>query len=135
MTTTSSDHIRIAITINSWGSRIHKILLRCQTPSWHYIISGIRAAITYEDSDYEIINFSNHQTGSLTHLIGEIEDISGQKARINRLPLQPGDVPKTYADISKARDLLGYEPKTELKSGLKSFYNWYNAQTAQVSRV
>lgn len=99
------------------------------------IVSGIMSAVDYTKTNFEIINLGNHQTVSLTHLIGEIEDISGQKARINRLPLQPGDVPKTYADISKARDLLGYEPKTELKSGLKSFYNWYKAQAARVSRV
>lgn len=95
------------------------------------IISGIRAAITYEDSDYEIINLGNHHTVSLAQLIEEIERVSGQKARINRLPTQPGDVPRTFADISKARALLGYDPQTDLSDGLSAFDQWYRSRSVE----
>ncbi|MCO4292874.1 GDP-mannose 4,6-dehydratase [Solitalea sp. MAHUQ-68] len=89
------------------------------------IISGIKACIDYEQSNYEIINLGNHQTVTLNELIEAIELTCGKKAIINRLPLQPGDVPKTYADVSKAIRLLNYQPKTELKEGLQKFYEWY----------
>jgi len=49
----------------------------------------------------------------------------GKKAQINKLPEQLGDVPKTFADISKAKQLLGYEPKTNLREGLGKFYTWF----------
>jgi UDP-glucuronate 4-epimerase len=90
-------------------------------------IQGIEAAITYDQSDFEIINLGNHQTVTLSELITSIEKISGKKATINRQPEQAGDVPKTYADISKAKRLLNYQPDTSLEKGLISFYEWYLA--------
>lgn len=91
-------------------------------------IQGIEAAINYEQSDFEIINLGNHQTVTLSELIAAIEKICGKKAIINRQPEQPGDVPQTYADISKARKLLNYHPKTGLETGLLRFYEWYKLQ-------
>ena len=88
-------------------------------------IHGIEAAITYDQSDFEIINLGNHQTVTLSELITAIEKISGKKAMIDRQPEQAGDVPKTYADISKAKRLLNYQPDTSLEKGLISFYEWY----------
>ena len=88
-------------------------------------IQGIEAAITYDQSDFEIINLGNHQTVTLSELITAIEMISGKKAMIDRQPEQAGDVPKTYADISKAKRLLNYQPDTSLEKGLISFYEWY----------
>jgi UDP-glucuronate 4-epimerase len=88
-------------------------------------IQGIEAAITYDQSDFEIINLGNHQTVTLSELITAIEKISGKKAMIDRQPEQAGDVPKTYADISKAKRLLNYQPDTSLEKGLISFYEWY----------
>lgn len=90
-------------------------------------IQGIEAAITYDQSDFEIINLGNHQTVTLSELITAIEKISGKKAIIDRQPEQAGDVPKTYADISKAKRLLDYQPDTSLEKGLISFYEWYLA--------
>jgi UDP-glucuronate 4-epimerase len=49
----------------------------------------------------------------------------GKKAKIDQLPEQPGDVPKTFADISKAKKLLNYQPTTQLKDGLQKFYDWF----------
>jgi UDP-glucuronate 4-epimerase len=90
-------------------------------------IQGIEAAITYDQSDFEIINLGNNQTVTLSELIAAIEKISGKKAIIDRQPEQAGDVPKTYADISKAKRLLDYQPDTSLEKGLISFYEWYLA--------
>ena len=58
-------------------------------------------------------------------LIAAIEKVIGKKAIINQQPEQPGDVPRTFADISKAKRLLNYQPKTEFNDGLKNFYDWY----------
>ncbi|SDL99662.1 UDP-glucuronate 4-epimerase [Daejeonella rubra] len=91
-------------------------------------IQGIEAAIDYDQSDFEIINLGNHQTVTLSELIHSIEKICGKQAIIDRQPEQPGDVPQTYADISKAQKLLNYHPKTELETGLLRFYEWYNNQ-------
>ena len=89
------------------------------------IVQGIIAAMDYTGSDFEIINIGNHRTITLTELIEAVEECCGQKALINRLPDQPGDVPRTYADISKAQRLLQYHPSTELAEGLESFYKWF----------
>jgi UDP-glucuronate 4-epimerase len=89
------------------------------------IVKGIMAAITYDRSMFEIINVGNNHGVSLKELIGEIEQVTGKKAKIDRQPEQPGDVPITYADISKAQALLNYHPATGLKDGIKAFYDWF----------
>jgi len=91
-------------------------------------VQGIEAAITYDESDFEIINLGNHQTVTLSELIAAIEKISGKMAIIDRQPEQAGDVPQTYADISKAKRLLNYQPLTDLETGLNRFYDWYKLQ-------
>jgi len=88
------------------------------------VLSGVRAAMDYTDSDYEIINLGNHKTVSLSEMIATIEEVFEEKAIINRLPMQKGDVPQTYADISKAQRLLGYQPKTTFKEGIRQFKEW-----------
>ncbi|MES3018246.1 MAG: GDP-mannose 4,6-dehydratase [Bacteroidota bacterium] len=88
-------------------------------------VKGIEAAISYESSDFEIINLGNHRTITLGDLITSIENSCGKKAIIDRQPEQPGDVPQTYANISKAQKLLKYHPITDLKTGLDNFYSWY----------
>ena len=88
-------------------------------------VKGIEAAISYESSNFEIINLGNHRTITLSDLILAIESSCGKKAIIDRQPDQQGDVPQTYADIQKAKKLLGYQPSTDLKTGLENFYSWY----------
>jgi len=88
-------------------------------------VQGVMAAMHYDKTDFEIINLGNNYTVSLKKLITSIEEITGKKAIIERLPDQPGDVPKTFADISKAKQLLAYNPQTPLKEGLKIFYEWF----------
>ncbi len=92
------------------------------------IVQGIEAAIHYQDSIYEIVNIGNHNTVSLSELIATIEKVLDKKAIINRLPMQPGDVPQTYADIDKARKLFNYQPNTTLEEGITNFVNWYSAK-------
>ena len=88
-------------------------------------VQGIIGAMKYDKTNFEIINLGNNYPVSLIELIGSIEKVIGKKAMIDQLPDQPGDVPKTFADISKAKHLLGYEPKTKLEEGLEKFYQWF----------
>ncbi len=88
-------------------------------------VQGILSAIDYNKSAFEIINLGNSYAVSLKELIAAVEEVMGKKAIIKQQPEQPGDVPYTFADISKAKQLLNYQPKTELKSGLKNFYDWF----------
>lgn len=89
------------------------------------IVAGIRSAMTYSNSNYEIINLGNHRTVSLLELIQSLEAVTGQRARIKWLPEQPGDVPQTWADTAKARELLGYRTDFDWLEGLARFVNWY----------
>ncbi len=88
-------------------------------------VQGIIEAMRYEDTGFEIINLGNNYTVSLKELVEAIGEVTGQQALIRQLPEQPGDVPRTFADISKARKLLGYDPRTDLREGLAAFYNWF----------
>ena len=90
-------------------------------------VQGVMAALDYNKSGFEIINLGNNYTVSLGELIQAIEHITGKKAVIDQQPEQPGDVPKTYADITKAKELLGYNPQTPLRDGLEKFYTWFMA--------
>jgi UDP-glucuronate 4-epimerase len=92
-------------------------------------VKGIIGAIHYTGSDFEIINLGNNYTVSLKELIEAIEDVIGKKAIIEKHPEQPGDVPRTFADVSKAKSLLGYDPQTKLKEGLTAFYDWFKANS------
>jgi len=89
------------------------------------IIQGVVKAIEYSQSDFEIINLGNNYSISLKELIKALEEVAGEKALIHQLPEQPGDVPKTFADITKAKRLLSYNPSTQLKEGLVKFYDWF----------
>ena len=89
------------------------------------IVKGILAAIDYDKSVFEIINLGNNYSVPLRELVGHIETMMGKKANIDRQPEQAGDVPHTFADIRKAKTLLNYLPSTELKEGLKFFYDWF----------
>jgi UDP-glucuronate 4-epimerase len=89
------------------------------------VIKGIIAAMDYNASAFEIINIGNNKTVTLKELILAIEKVCGKNAIIAHQPEQPGDVPRTCANISKARQMLGYDPSTELSAGLAEFYRWF----------
>lgn len=98
------------------------------------IIQGVRAAIDYDASMHEVFNLGESQTVELRYLIELIEENLGKKASIDRKPLQPGDVPQTFADISKARKLLNYNPRTKIEEGIKKFTDWFK-ETRQVREI
>lgn len=89
------------------------------------IIAGVRAAIGYDQSSYEVINLGESRTVELRELISLLESALGQTAKIDRQPMQPGDVPQTFADIAKARRLLNYNPQTQIEEGIKRFVEWF----------
>lgn len=101
------------------------------------IISGVRASIDYvadeTKSDYEVINLGESRTVELRELISLLEKELDLQAVIDRKPLQPGDVPQTFADISKARKLLGYDPQTQIEDGIKRFGEWFRENSARSS--
>jgi UDP-glucuronate 4-epimerase len=74
---------------------------------------------------YEILNIGESQTTQIRDLVAKIETALGKKAQIQVMPLQAGDVPLTFADVSKAKRLLGYEPRTSIDEGLEKFVEWY----------
>jgi UDP-glucuronate 4-epimerase len=89
------------------------------------IIQGTMAALEYDGPMYDVFNLGESQTIQLKDLILAIENTVGKKAKINRLAEQPGDMPRTYADISKAKKSLGYNPTTTLSEGLPKFVDWF----------
>jgi UDP-glucuronate 4-epimerase len=89
------------------------------------IVAGIQAALTYNQSDFEIINLGGSQTTTLNELIETLEEIIGKKALIEPLPDQPGDVPQTSADVTRAKDLLHWQPQTSLQEGLTRYLDWF----------
>ncbi|MDQ2936362.1 MAG: SDR family NAD(P)-dependent oxidoreductase [Acidobacteriota bacterium] len=89
------------------------------------IIAGVRAAISFDSSAYEVINLGESRTVELRELISLLEKELDTKAEIDRQPLQPGDVPQTYADITKARRLLAYDPQAQIEEGVHRFIEWF----------
>lgn len=94
------------------------------------IIAGVIAAIEYDKSQFEVINLGESQTVELRRVIELLEKALGKKAIIDRQPEQPGDVPLTFADISKARRLLGYDPQTNIELGIERFVEWFSNKSA-----
>jgi UDP-glucuronate 4-epimerase len=88
------------------------------------IVSGITAAMK-KNFPFEIFNLGESQTIPLMELVTSLEDALGKKARLLRLPEQTGDMKITYADISKAREMLGYNPQTPFKEGIRLFADWF----------
>jgi UDP-glucuronate 4-epimerase len=95
------------------------------------ILQGTVAALKYDGRPsqtgglFDVFNLGESETIQLKDLISGIEKILGKKAKINHWPEQPGDMPLTCADISKARKLLGYNPKTKFEDGLPKFVDWF----------
>lgn len=91
------------------------------------IVNGIVSSINYVNTDkkvFDIFNLGGDKTVSLIEMVETIEEVLGKKAKLNRLPMQPGDVNRTCADISHSREIIGYSPKTTFKEGIKRFVEW-----------
>lgn len=90
------------------------------------IVQGVVASLDRDGLDqYEVFNLGNNNSEDLMGLIGIIEESLGKKAEKEFLPMQPGDVKSTYADIEQAKIKLGFEPKTRITEGVPKFINWY----------
>ena len=89
------------------------------------IIQGTIASLKFGGPTFDVFNLGESDTIQLKDLIAAIEKALGKKAKINKLPEQPGDMPLTCADISKAKKLLGYDPKTKFEDGLPKFVDWF----------
>jgi len=94
------------------------------------IIDGIQKSVEFilEGNKYEVFNLGESQTISLSEMIGTIENTLKMKANKKVLPLQPGDVDQTFADISKSKRILGYDPQTNFEAGVAKFIDWLKNQ-------
>ncbi len=87
------------------------------------IVAGITASIN-KNYEYEVFNLGNSNTIALNELVALLEDSLGKKAIIEKLDNQPGDVPITYSNITKAKEKLGFAPMTDIKDGIRKFSDW-----------
>lgn len=100
-------------------------------------VSGIFSAFNYVMNNrnvFEIINLGNNKPVQLLHLVESIYQVIGKEPSLQYLPMQPGDVNITYADISKANRLLHYQPRIGLMEGLRLFNDWFNTVN-QVTKI
>jgi UDP-glucuronate 4-epimerase len=91
------------------------------------IVSGISAALEVNPR-YAVLNLGESQTISLLELVGYLEEALGKKAKLKYLPEQAGDMLITYADISRAREILGYHPVTPVRDGIRRFADWFRSE-------
>lgn len=92
------------------------------------IIDGVLRAIQWVENGqgrYEIFNLGESRTINLKQMVTTLEKALGKKAKLKVLPMQPGDVKRTYADITKAQKILGYRPATAFEDGIEKFVQWY----------
>jgi UDP-glucuronate 4-epimerase len=91
------------------------------------ILRGVGAAIDYttaHPNTFEVVNLGGHRTNTLARLVELLADALGVTPALRRLPPQPGDVERTYADVAKANRLLGYAPTVTLDEGIPRFVAW-----------
>ncbi len=88
------------------------------------ILQGIYSSMMNQEG-FKIYNLGNSKTVNISHLLGLIEQGLGKKAEVIKKEMQPGDVKITYADISKPKREIGYEPKTSIEEGIKRYIDWY----------
>lgn len=93
------------------------------------IVEGIVAAVHYDAEKYALFNLGNNQTVSLSEMIAMLESALGKEAVKEVLPEQPGDVPQTWADLTRANDGLGYKPKIGFAEGIQHFCQWFREQS------
>jgi len=90
------------------------------------LVDGFLAAID-RPLGFAIINLGEHEVTTLRELIDLLAEATGKEAIIDQQPMQPGDVPRTYADVTRAKALLGYEPRISMREGIRRFVEWYRA--------
>ncbi|MGO4547617.1 GDP-mannose 4,6-dehydratase [Paenibacillus sp. 2TAB23] len=98
------------------------------------IIDGVTKAVEWVkegERKFEVFNLGESNTISLRRMVEAIENTLGKKAVINKMPMQPGDVNRTYADVSKAKNILGYNPSWHFEDGISKFVEWYQSSTIE----
>jgi UDP-glucuronate 4-epimerase len=98
-------------------------------------LDGLMKSLTYEKCQFDIFNLGNSRPISLSYLVQLIEESLGKKAISKHLPIQPGDVPVTFADISKAQTILGYQPRITIEQGIRQYVKWYRSTQPSKSYV
>ena len=92
------------------------------------IVDGIARVVEAKNlPGYDIYNIGNHRSERLTDVVATLADALGVTPKLEMLPMQPGDVPATYASVEKLRKAVGYEPKTTIREGIPVFAKWYRA--------
>ncbi len=99
------------------------------------IVQGVVASLSYDGPLFDIFNLGGSQTVKLSELIELVEKALDKKATINEMPEQKGDLPQTYADIDKARRLLGFQPQTPIQEGVGKYVEWYLRTRAAQAEV
>lgn len=105
------------------------------------IVSGLLASLEFQpgscagNARFDIINLGNSHPVTLNRLVEVLEAATGKRAMRKQLPIQPGDVPITWADISKAKRLLGYDPQTPIEKGLAEFVSWFRRTNSRLKAV
>ncbi|MGH7567334.1 MAG: GDP-mannose 4,6-dehydratase [Gemmatimonadota bacterium] len=97
------------------------------------VVDGVVKSVDYviDVGTFRILNLGESEPIRLARLVEALEKATGREARIDRRPVQPGDVERTFADISRAREILGYEPRVGLDEGLRRFVMWYRETMLQ----
>ncbi len=91
------------------------------------IVEGVRRVLDCEPSPYRILNIGNADPVALLDFIAAIEDALQMKATKRLLPMQPGDVPATFADVSALTALTGFRPQRDVRAGVRRFVAWYQS--------
>ena len=107
-----------------------------QTRGFTYIDDIAKGTIlALKPLGFEIINLGGHETIAINDLIAMFEEMIGQKAQIEQLPPPPAEMQANHADVSKAGELLGWEPQISLKEGVSRLLEWYNTERGWVSQI
>eukprot|EP00923_Selenidium_pygospionis_P026085 GHVN01046232.1.p1 GENE.GHVN01046232.1~~GHVN01046232.1.p1 ORF type:complete len:214 (-),score=9.87 GHVN01046232.1:1085-1726(-) len=92
------------------------------------VVDGVVASLSLKPQQPEVINLGNNSPVKLKRFIAMLEEAIGSKANILSVDMQPGEVLRFYADIEKAKKLLGYSPQTSLEVGISEFVKWFKAE-------
>jgi nucleoside-diphosphate-sugar epimerase len=113
----------------SEGQSVHLYGTGEQSRGFTYLDDVARGTILgLQPMGYEIINLGGHETISINQMIAMLEELTGKKAQLQRHPAHPADILANWADISKAKRLLGWEPQMDLVEGMKHLVDWYRLE-------